>query len=129
MSAPAYILRYPRSRVFHNTTRREDALFVAFPPTLKLAFGHVWQRADFPWMGLWEENHSRIGAPWNGQALTRGLEFRVSSFPESRRPMVDRGSLLNTRTYRWLPAQGRLGADYCALMRTANCALETLEWP
>ena len=27
-------------------------------PASKLAFGYVWRRADFPWLGIWEENHS-----------------------------------------------------------------------
>ena len=38
-----------------------------------LAFGYVWRRADFPWMGIWDENHSRTAPPWNGRTLTRGL--------------------------------------------------------
>jgi hypothetical protein len=107
----------------------EHAFFVAFSPAAKLAFGYVWTRPDFPWMGIWEENHSRPGPPWNGQALTRGMEFGVSPFPESRRQMVERGSLFGTRTYRWLPAKGRLEAEYWALMHTADHVPERLEWP
>ena len=42
--------------------------FLAFSPTARLAFGYTWRRADFPWMGIWEENHSRTAAPWNGRA-------------------------------------------------------------
>jgi hypothetical protein len=106
---------------------REPAFFVAFSPATKLAFGYVWNRKDFPWMGIWEENHSRVGPPWNGQALARGMEFGVSPFPESRRQMVERGSLFGTRTYRWLPAKGRLDAEYWALMRTADRVPEILE--
>src|SRR6266508_1311290 len=107
----------------------EHAFFVVFSPAARLAFGYVWTRRDFPWMGIWEENHSRPGPPWNGQALTRGMEFGVSPFPESRRQMVERGSLFGTRTYRWLPAKGRLEAEYWALMHTADHVPERLEWP
>lgn len=106
---------------------REHAFFVAFSPAAKLAFGYVWKRADFPWMGIWEENYSRLGPPWNGQALTRGMEFGVSPFPESRRQMVERGSLFNTPTYRWLPAKRRLEAEYWALTFTAERVPEILE--
>ena len=109
--------------------RREHAFFVAFSPTAKLAFGYVWRSADFPWMGVWEENHSRLGPPWNGRTLARGMEFGVSPFPESRRRMVERGSLFDTRTYRWLPAKGRIEVEYWALTSNAQCAPETLEWP
>ena len=37
---------------------RADAFFVAFDPEAELAFGYEWRQADFPWMGIWEENHS-----------------------------------------------------------------------
>jgi hypothetical protein len=107
----------------------EHAFFVAFSPASKLAFGYVWNRNDFPWMGIWEENHSRVGPPWNGQTLTRGMEFGVSPFPESRRQMVERGSLFDTRTYRWLPAKARLEAEYWALTSGATRVPERLEWP
>jgi hypothetical protein len=110
-------------------SQRQHGFFVAFSPAAKLAFGYVWRQADFPWMGIWEENQSRLGPPWNGQALTRAMEFGVSPFPESRRQMVDRGSLFGTRTYRWLPAQGRLEAEYWAVMLAADRVPETLEWP
>ena len=108
---------------------REHAFFVAFSPETRLAFGYVWHRTDFPWMGIWEENHSRIGPPWNGRALTCGMEFGVSPFPETRRQMVERGSLFGTPTFRWLPAKGRLEAEYWALAVPAERVPDTLEWP
>ena len=76
-------------------------------PRARLAFGCVWRTADFPWMGIWEENHSRTQPPWNGETLTRGMEFGVSPMPESRRAMVDRGRLFGVPTYRWIPARAR----------------------
>ena len=60
-------------------------------------------------MGIWEENFSRTHAPWNGQTLTRGMEFGVSPMAESRRQMVDRGRLFGVPAYRWLPAKSRAG--------------------
>ena len=39
-----------------------DAFFVAFSPDARLAFGYVWARRDFPWLGIWEENRSRPAA-------------------------------------------------------------------
>ena len=57
---------------------RDDAFFLAFSPAAKLVFGYVWKQADFPWMGIWEENRSRVHAPWNGKTVARAwsLEFR-----------------------------------------------------
>ncbi len=95
-----------------------EAFFVAYSPRHRLAFGYTWRSRDFPWMGIWEENHSRTQSPWNGQTLTRGMEFGVSPFPESRREMVERQRLFDVATYRWLPARARLTADYAIVCRT-----------
>ena len=108
---------------------RDHAFFVAFSAVSRLAFGYVWKRQDFPWMGIWEENHSRVGPPWNGRTLTRGMEFGVSPFPESRRQMIERGALFNTRTYRWLPAKGYVEVEYWALTSSRDRVPETLDWP
>ena len=107
----------------------EDAFFVAFSPSLRLAFGYVWRRADFPWLGVWEENDSRRQTPWNARTLTRAMEFGVSPFPESRRAMVDRGRLFGAPTYRWLPARSKAEVEYWAFLHFADTIPERLERP
>lgn len=109
--------------------RREQAFFVAYAPASRLVFGYIWKQADFPWMGIWEENHSRLSPPWNGQTLARGMEFGVSPIPESRRQMIDRRSLFGVPTYRWLPARSRLEVEYWAVARSADSIPESLGWP
>ncbi len=109
--------------------RQEIAFFVAFSPEIRLAFGYVWRRADFPWMGIWEENSSRLQPPWNGVTLTRGMEFGASPFPESRREMIERGRLFDMPTFRWIPAATRVAVEYAVIMRPADIVPETLEWP
>jgi hypothetical protein len=109
--------------------RRPAAFFVAFSPAARLAFGYVWRRADFPWMGIWEENLSRSHAPWNKRTVTRGMEFGVSPFPEPRRAMVDRGRLFETPTYRWVPAGSEVSVEYWCVTAAAEAIPETLEWP
>jgi hypothetical protein len=99
---------------------REHAFFSAFSPAFHLAFGYVWKSADFPWMGIWEENHSRTDSPWNGKTLARGMEFGVSPMPESRRAMTGRHELFGVPTYRWLPARGRLSVEYVAVVQRAE---------
>lgn len=108
---------------------REYAYFVAFSPGAQLAFGYVWRRVDFPWMGIWEENFSRKGAPWNGRTITRGMEFGVSPFAETRRQMIDRGSLFGVPGYRWAPARSRIEAEYWAVLEPAHAVPEALAWP
>jgi hypothetical protein len=109
--------------------RREHSFFVAFTPDVRLAFGYVWRRGDFPWMGIWEENSSRTHAPWNGGTLTRGMEFGVSPFPESRREMIERGRMFDTPTFRWIPAASRVSVEYWVISRAAAVIPDTLEWP
>ena len=96
----------------------EVASFTAFSPEHQLLFGYSWRRADFPWLGIWEENCSRTGPPWNGRALTCGMEFGVSPFPESRREMIQRGRLFDTPAYRWIPARTRVDVAYTAQLRS-----------
>jgi hypothetical protein len=93
---------------------REDAFFTAFNPGLRLSFGYSWKRTDFPWLGIWEENRCREHAPWNGRTITRGMEFGVSPMAESRRRMVERGSMFGVPGYRWLSARARIEATYSA---------------
>ena len=109
--------------------QQEHAFFVAFSPDARLAFGYVWRRVDFPWLGIWEENGSRTFPPWNGSTLARGMEFGVSPFPESRREMIERGRLFDTPTFRWIPAAGRVSVEYWILAREADTVPESLEYP
>ena len=109
---------------------RDDAYFVAFDPSDRLALGYVWRRTDFPWMGIWEENRSRSTSPWNNREMTRGMEFGVSPFPESRRAMIDRGRLFGTQTYRWIPARTAVTVGYRVVLietdRLDNCVKQLL---
>jgi len=108
---------------------RPHAWFVAFSPRFEQAFGYVWRRADFPWMGIWEENHSRAAPPWNGETLTRGMEFGVSPFPETRRKMIERGRMFDVPTFRWIPAKTRVEVEYWILALHLDRIPDALEWP
>lgn len=108
---------------------REHAFFVAFAPAARLAFGYVWRRADFPWMGIWEENGARPAAPWNRATVTRGMEFGKSPFPETRRQMIERGPLFATPSCGWIPARGRVAVEYCAVLQSSASVPERLDWP
>jgi hypothetical protein len=109
-------------------TSRETAFFTAWTPSLELALAYVWKRGDFPWMGIWEENYSRTGPPWNGQALTRGMEFGASPMAESRRAMITRNSLFGVPAYRWIPARCKVQVRYVALLSPARRAPEGADW-
>jgi len=108
---------------------RRGAFFLAYSPRHRLAFGYAWQTSDFPWMGIWEENHSRTQAPWNGETLTRGMEFGVSPVPESRREMVERQRMFGVPTYRWLPAQAAATVEYAIVCRASHAVPEAIALP
>jgi hypothetical protein len=109
--------------------QQRAAWFVAFAPAFELAFGYVWKPGDFPWLGIWEENHSRTEPPWNGRALTRGMEFGVSPFPETREEMVERGRLFDVPCYRRIAAGQTIAVEYYAVARRTRSIPESLDWP
>lgn len=108
--------------------RREQAFFAAFSPACRVLFGYAWKRSDFPWLGIWEENYCRRHAPWNGKGLTRGMEFGVSPMPETRRQMIERGSLFGEKGFRWIPARTAVRADYCAFIAQADTIPDDIAW-
>jgi hypothetical protein len=101
-------------RAFLMDEDHADSYFIAWSPSFETALAYSWKHSDFPWIGIWDENRLRQHKPWNGRVLARGLEFGVSPFPETRKEMIERGELFNTPVYRWLPAKGKLTAEFHA---------------
>ena len=109
--------------------KNEHAFFTAFSPEFRLAFSYLWKTADYPWLGIWEENCSRQSSPWNGRTVTRGMEFGVSPIPETRREMVERRQLLDSPTFQWLPANGFRDAEYWIRSQMADQLPASIDWP
>ncbi|MGC2399731.1 MAG: hypothetical protein WA510_08110 [Acidobacteriaceae bacterium] len=107
---------------------QEHSFFLAWSPRHQLAFGYAWKRADFPWLGRWEENHLRASPPWNSREFTLGMEFSVSPMAESRRRMVERGKLFATPGFFWARAQTRHSVRYCAFLRPAATLPNSVQW-
>lgn len=105
----------------------DRAFFFAYHPGTKVLLGYVWKRADFPWLGIWVENHERQLPPWSGRTLTRGMEFGASPVAESRRQMIDRNAMFGVPAYRWIPAKTKLHAEYYAFITTAESIPNRLE--
>jgi len=102
---------------------RESAYFLAWSPASRLAFGYTWSPKDFPWLGIWDENHCRQNSPWSGKTLTRGFEFGVSPFPETRRAMISRGHLFGVPAFRWLAARSIAEVRYSAFLEPQDSAI------
>lgn len=131
--ATADLTRYPGARVSSAYTAQrldpalDESSFIALSPSVGLALAYAWRRADFPWLGRWEENRARTAKPWNGETRTLGLEFGVSPLPESRRQMIERGSTFETPGFRWIPARQRVEVEYRATLWPANSMPAVIE--
>jgi hypothetical protein len=113
----------------HLMHEHATAFFVAFSPAFELALSYVWKASDFPWMGIWEENHSRMNPPWSGGTLTRGMEFGVSPMPETREAMVRRGTLFGVPAFRRIASGESIAVEYCVLLDHAHVIPESVAWP
>ncbi len=94
----------------------EFGYVAAANPRLQLMILYVFRRADFSWVGNWEERFARSHAPWNERAFCRGLEFSTTPFAIPRRETISQGKLFDEPTYRWLPAKGTVSLRYTALL-------------
>jgi hypothetical protein len=54
------------------------------------------------------------------------MEFGASPVAETRRQMIERGSLFGVPAFRWIPARTRVEVRYCATIRggLASCPEE-----
>jgi hypothetical protein len=91
---------------------RPDAWATMLNPRIGLLLAYQWRREEFPWVGLWEENHCRESAPWNRLSYARGVEFANAPFPVSLQEQVAQGRLMGVPAYGWLPARGTFKSAY-----------------
>lgn len=103
----AYFLLDPeRELEFISAVNTEHRLLIAY----------VFLRKDYPWMMVWEENREIQLPPWNGKAMTRGMEFGNTRIPGTARAYAAKPEMYGTRTFGWLDAQAELTARYLVVM-------------
>jgi hypothetical protein len=113
--------KMPKHRYGHYTAQLLDpnlgiAFVSACNPRQRLLVVYAFRRADFPWVGNWEEHHNRTPAPWKGRTFCRGMEFSTTPFAIPRRQTIDQGPLFGETTYRWLAAKSSLTTRYLILL-------------
>jgi hypothetical protein len=111
----------PAQRFGHYTAQLlnpelEIGFIAACNPRLKLLVVYVFRRADFPWVGNWEERYNRAQAPWRAKTFCRGMEFSTTPFAIPRRETIEQGPLFGESTYRWLPAKSRAQVRFLILL-------------
>ena len=82
----------------------------------KLLIGYVFWRAEYPWMMVWEENQRIQDPPWNGEAITRGMEFGNTRIPGSAKEYFKKPEMYGTRTFGWLDAKSEMTKRYLVFL-------------
>ncbi len=85
-------------------------------PRAGLLLIYLFRRADFPWVGNWEERFYSKTAPWDGNTFCRGIEFSSTPFAVPKRQTISNGPLFHESTYRWLPALSETLVNYMTLL-------------
>lgn len=91
-----------------GTLRMVDGWWAAENRRLGWRLHAAWDAAEFPWVAVWTQHHSRKLAPWHGRERTRGLEISTKPFPEGRPPAVRHPTWLGRRTDCIIPAGGEV---------------------
>jgi hypothetical protein len=90
----------------------KTAFIAVSNPRLGLLVLYVFDRAEYPWVGNWEESCARQHVPWKGREFCRGFEFSSTPFPIPRRDTIANGPLFGESTYKWLPARSSISSKY-----------------
>jgi hypothetical protein len=88
--------------------QRPVSYFTMYNPEFPVLIGYLFRTDESPWVGDFQENRRLKNKPWDGKAVTRGIEFGTTPFAEGLRRSVERGSLFGARTYRWIGGRGKL---------------------
>ncbi len=97
-------------------TRREVGFITAVNTRLRLLIGYCFNRHDFPWVAVWEENQGIAAVPWNRQTQARGLEFGTTPLPVLRREAFALGTLFGTPTFACIPARAQKTIRYIGFL-------------
>jgi hypothetical protein len=93
-------------------TRRHTEFILAINWNSRLGVGYCFRRCDFSWMTLWEENHTRQNAPWNGMTAACGMEFGTTPLPLGEQELQQRVRVFDSPTGCIIPARGTKTAKY-----------------
>ena len=92
--------------------RRPQSFFTMYNDNFPVLIGYLFPTSDHPWLGDFQENQRIESKPWDGQVVTRGIEFGSTPFPEGLRRSVERGTMYGVPTYRWIAAGQRLETSF-----------------
>jgi len=85
---------------------RRLAFVTALHPERHALLGYIFRREEYPWIQIWDSY------PGGGRRSYRGMEFAVQPFDLPRRDVIQAGSMFDTPTYRWLPANSKITSSF-----------------
>lgn len=83
---------------------------------LRMLVCYCFNRNDFPWVAIWEENLALSAAPWRSRTRARGLEFSTTPLPILRSESFSMGKLFGQATMTWVPARSTRVVHYLAFI-------------
>ncbi len=92
--------------------KRTQSYFTMYHADFPVLVGYLFPTADDPWLGDFQENQRITQKPWEGKVVTRGIEFGTTPFPEGLKKSVERGTLFDVPTYRWIGGRQRLETNF-----------------
>ena len=95
---------------------RELEYIAAINTEHHLLIAYLFHRKDYPWMMVWEENRELQVPPWNGKAMTRGMEFGNTRIPGTATEYFKHPEMYGTRTFGWFDGKEKITARYLAFM-------------
>ncbi len=97
-------------------TSRDQQYVAGLNTQERVLVGYCFDRKDFPWSAIWEENKSRPDVPWGGRSETRGLEFGSTPLPVGLLESFTNGPLFGAPYFSVVPALGRATVKYLAFL-------------
>ncbi len=91
---------------------RPSAYIAVHNRRLELAAGYLFNRQQFPWVTLWEENRARTDSPWNGITRARGVEFGTSPMPFGLQQAREMKTLFDTPTFITIQSGATISTEY-----------------
>jgi hypothetical protein len=95
---------------------RNISFIAALNWKIGIVAGYCFQREDFPWVAIWEENLARSYAPWNGVTQARGMEFGTTPMPIGKEAIFRAGNLFSTPGWTCVPAHGKKSVSYASFL-------------
>lgn len=93
----------------------------------RLGVGYCFRRCDFPWLTLWEENHTRQNAPWNGMTAACGMEFGTTPLPLGEDESRQSKCIFDSSTGCIIPARGKRTAKYLIFLFTIPSHIRSVQ--